>query len=102
VAPPQAPQDRLTGSDNHWTREESQPHPRENLRLGAPKQARDKPLTSLGLHRDAGAVVHTLPTSLPTDLAEVVESWASLPPEVRAEVLGLIRSSLPTQGAGDE
>ena len=35
---------------------------------------------------------------MPTDLAEVVESWDSLPPEVRAEVLGLIRSNLPTQG----
>jgi hypothetical protein len=39
---------------------------------------------------------------LPTDLAEVVESWDSLPPEVRAEGLELIRSGLPTQGDADE
>jgi hypothetical protein len=37
---------------------------------------------------------HALPTSLPEDLAEVVEHWSSLTPETRAEVLGLIRSEL--------
>jgi hypothetical protein len=43
------------------------------------------------------SLAHTLPTALPTDLAEVVESWQSLPPEIRAEVLGLIRSGLPME-----
>jgi hypothetical protein len=41
---------------------------------------------------------------LPADLAEVVESWQSLSPEIRAEVLGLIRSGLPmesTEGTRD-
>jgi hypothetical protein len=52
---------------------------------------------SVGLRPDSRTAAHTLPTSLPSDLAEVVESWDSLPPEVRAEVLGLVRSSLPTQ-----
>lgn len=42
-------------------------------------------------------LAHTLPTSLTTDLAEVVESWHSLPPEIRAEVLGLIRSGSPME-----
>ena len=51
---------------------------------------------------DLQSLAHALPTSLPTDLAEVVQSWDSLPPEVRAEVLELIRSNLPTQEAPDE
>ena len=47
---------------------------------------------------------HTLPTSLHGELAEVVESWQSLPPEIRVEVLELIRSGLPvdpTEGTKD-
>jgi hypothetical protein len=31
----------------------------------------------------------------------VVERWQDLTPEIRAEVLGLIRSGLPTQPRGD-
>jgi hypothetical protein len=30
------------------------------------------------------------------DIVEVIESWRSLPPEARGEILGLIRSRLPT------
>jgi hypothetical protein len=33
---------------------------------------------------------HNLPT-FPTDVAEVVDRWESLPPEIKAEVLRLIR-----------
>ena len=43
-------------------------------------------------------LAHALPTSLPTDLAEVVERWQSLSLEIRAGVLELIRSGLPTEG----
>jgi hypothetical protein len=35
---------------------------------------------------------HALPT-LPADLAEVVERWDSLPTDIKAEVLRLIRQS---------
>jgi hypothetical protein len=63
---------------------------------------RRKALCGKGIASERQESAHALPTSLPADLAEVVESWDSLPPEVRAEVLGLIRSSLPTQEAADE
>jgi hypothetical protein len=35
-------------------------------------------------------------TSTHADIVEVLESWRSLPPETRGEILGMIRSSLPT------
>jgi hypothetical protein len=35
---------------------------------------------------------NTLPT-FPADLAELADRWESLPPEIRAEVLRLIRQS---------
>jgi hypothetical protein len=38
---------------------------------------------------------------MPTDLAEVVDSWDALSPEIRAEVLGLIRSDFSTGSAGE-
>src|SRR5262249_9421831 len=41
-----------------------------------------------------------IPPSHP-DLAEVVERWRSLTPEIRAEVLELVRSGLPTESSGE-
>jgi hypothetical protein len=65
--------------------------PVEYTRLDShyPKSSQDQAETT---HQ--GPLAHALPTSLPADLAEVVELWESLTPEVRAEVLGLVRSDL--------
>ena len=51
-----------------------------------------------GSHQES--LAHALLTSLPTDLAEVVERWQSLTPEIRAEVFGLIRVNLPKDESG--
>jgi hypothetical protein len=47
---------------------------------------------------DAPAVVIDCRGVTPTraDIVEVIESWRSLPPETRGEILGMMRSSLPT------
>jgi hypothetical protein len=36
-----------------------------------------------------------LPTSLPPDLAEVVERWASLPEQTRAGILSMVKAASP-------
>jgi hypothetical protein len=51
-----------------------------------------------GLRPIVPAVVHVSPP-FPADLAEVADRWESLPPEIRAEVLRLIRQS---EGARSE
>jgi hypothetical protein len=45
------------------------------------------------LLQDHEPLVPTLLTSHEADLAEVADRWESLPPEVKAEVLRLIRQS---------
>jgi len=61
----------------------------------APKGDRPNPSNRIGLRLASQTIAHTIPTSLPADLAEVVERWQSLTSEIRAEVLGLIRSDIP-------
>jgi hypothetical protein len=43
--------------------------------------------------QDHEPLVHTLLTPHDPDLAEVADRWKSLPPEIKAEVLRLIRQS---------
>jgi hypothetical protein len=45
-----------------------------------------------GLRPIVPAVVHN-PTPFSEDLAEVADRWESLPPEIKAEILRLIRQS---------
>jgi hypothetical protein len=62
---------------------------------------RRKSLGDNDMVKDHCSLAHTLPTSLSADLAEVGERWQSLTPEIRAEVLAVIRSvETPNRNTG--
>jgi hypothetical protein len=58
------------------------------LKVTGPKEANPN-----DLRRNREPLAHTLLTSNDADLAEVADRWESLPPEIKAEVLRLIRQS---------